>query len=176
MADPAPYKFHKTTKEPTKPLRGEQLPLPQEQFQLHQQEQWQDQLPDQAQGQPQLHQLEPLKEWWPYQQDQFPDQPQGQLPVQPWGAPLPPKSRKVYLLKREAGDLSYQSAKEKWQEEENTKLKKRIKFQSQIIFAQSERKRLMETEFAKTDEARSREVKIATTKMLKHISKGHDMK
>ena len=116
------------------------------------------------------------QEQWPYQQDQFPDQPWGQLPVQPWGAPPPPKSRKVYLLKREAGDLSYQSAKEKWQEEENTKLKKWIKFQGQIIYAQSERNRLMEVEFAKTDEERSREVKVATSKMLKHISKGHDMK
>ena len=55
-------------------------------------------------------------------------------------------------------------------------MKKWIKFQGQIIFAQSEKKRLMEVEFAKTNEEQSREVKIATTKMLKHISKGHDMK
>ena len=159
VADPAPYKFHRATKEPTKPLQGVQLPLvplPQEQLQLHQ--------------------LEQPQEQRPHQQDQLPDQPRGQLPVQPRGASLPPRSRKIYLLQREAGDLSYQSAKEKWQEEENTKLKKWIKFQGQIIFAQSERKRLMEVEFAKTDEERSREVKIATTKMLKHISKGHDMK
>ena len=79
-------------------------------------------------------------------------------------------------MKRAADDLSYQSAKEAWLEGENTKLRKRMKFQDQHIFAQSERMRLMEVEFAKTDEERSREVKIATTKMLKHISKGHDMK
>ena len=74
-------------------------------------------------------------------------------------------SKKVYLLKREAGDLSYQSAKEKWQEEENTKLKNWIKFQSHIIYAQLESNRLMEAELAKTDEKRSRKVKVATSKM-----------
>ena len=77
-------------------------------------------------------------------------------------------------MKRKADDLSYQSAKEAWLEEENTKLKKRMKFQDQQIFAQAERMRSMEVGFAKAEEKRSREVKLATTEMvavLKHISK-----
>ena len=194
VADPAPYQFHRATREPTRSQQGVQLPqvpLVQEQFQPHQgqdqfQDQFQVQVQWQPQPQPQLHQLVQPQECWLNQQGQFPDnspvQPWEEFPARPWRASKLPKSRIVHLLKREADDLSFRSAREKWLKEqwlkeENMKVQKWIEYQSTIIFALSEQERLLKTELAKADERlmksekRSRKIKAANAKMLEYISK-----
>ncbi len=150
--DPSPYKFHRATKEPTKSMQSVQLPLvplAQVQFQPHQgrdqsqgQTQVQAQRPSQPQSQPQPQCPTQPQEYWPNQQGQFPDnpsaQPWGKFPTQPWRASKP-KSRKVRLLEREANDLSFKSAREKWLEEENMKAQELIRYQSTVIYALSEK-------------------------------------
>ena len=180
------------------------VPLAQVQFQPHQgQDQFQGQIQVQAQRQSQPQpQPQPQcsmqpQEYWLNQQGQFPDnpsaQPWGNFPTQPWHASKP-KSRKVRLLEREANDLSFKSAKEKWLyeenmraqesirrekwlEEENMKAQDLIKYQASVIYSMSEKERLTKNELARTNrrlmicERRSKKIKAANVKMLEYICK-----